>query len=250
MNLLALDFDGVVWDSVGECYHTAVSTFKRLFAREPGVDEALFRQGRWLVRTGRDFYVVLRHSEENPAVDWQGFDKAEFSALKESWLQECLAYETSFYELRQRQRDGDFAAWSAHQQPYPEFLEQLPELRQLFGEIVVATTKDETSAKKLLASVDLDFAVVGREFSVDKAEQIHHLCQSRNLAPASVVFVDDLIDNLERVQSTGATVALADWGYNTPHERRQADEAGIARLQLDGLAKQLKGLIPVLPPCL
>lgn len=237
---LALDFDGVIWDSVGECFVMARRAYQNLFGLPCADLEANFRRGRWLVRTGGDFLLILQLAMHDPDGDLTTFSKEEFARLKTQKSDECRAFEAEFYQLRALCRDQHWAEWVSYQKPYPLFLEQLGALRQMFDEVVVCTTKDSRSAQLLLESARLEFAIWGKEQGLDKGEQIRDFCRSRAARPEQIFFIDDLIENLEQVRPTGATCGLASWGYNTPAERQQALALGFPVLEVFNLSSDVR----------
>lgn len=233
--ILALDFDGVIWDSVDECYEVARRALAALGEELPGDFRQQFRDARWLVRTGDEFYPVLQLIQEQPATDFAAFDKNEFERRKAELQERSEAFHREFYTQRARLRDQDFERWMQLQQPYPQVLEALPRLRQAFQDTVIVTTKDEGSVHRLLGSVGIELPVLGKEFSTDKAEQVRHLARERDVSTDQVVMVDDLVDNLLQVEPTGARLTLADWGYNTAQEQARARRRGIAVVSPEGL---------------
>ena len=237
--ILALDFDGVVWDSVDECFATAVTTYKNLFHEDCSGLEAPFRKGRWLVRGGWDFMTVLNMARENPDRDWDAVAKDYFSGRRDQ-EPHGKEFEAEFYRVRAEQQHDSPSAWAASQKPYEGFVAQLPALREAFREVVLTTTKDEKSAHMLLATAGIKMSVWGREHGTQKGAQITDLCSQRSLAPNKVVFIDDLMDNLEQVSPTGAHGFLAGWGYNTERERERARSAGYRVLEQENILQQLE----------
>lgn len=235
--ILALDFDGVVWDSVGECYQMARRAYRELLGKEAAECEPAFRSGRWLVRCGGEFLLLLELAFENN--DLSGFSKDEWAQKAAANEARLLQFEPVFYRHRQLCRENETQAWLAMQSAYPEFLEELPRLQEAFTELVVCTTKDEASARQLLETVGLKLSIWAKEHGVHKGEQIRDLCQKRGVAATEICFVDDLLDNLEQVEPTGARLFLADWGYNTPAEQAAARARGIPVVSVKGLAAQL-----------
>jgi phosphoglycolate phosphatase-like HAD superfamily hydrolase len=238
--VLALDFDGVVWDSVNECFESACVAYQNLHQVDCKKLEKPFRAGRWLVRCGGDFYVVLKMALENADRNWEHVTKAEFTALKEANSDQVKAFETEMYRVRADRQKKDPDGWAASQKPYQGFVDQLPELKEAFQEIVLTTTKDEASAALLLGTAGIKMSIWGREHGVHKGEQINDLCSRRQVSATRIVFIDDLLDNLEQVRPTGAHAFLASWGYNTPDEQRAASEAGYGVLQQESILAQLQ----------
>jgi phosphoglycolate phosphatase-like HAD superfamily hydrolase len=236
---LALDFDGVFWDSVGECYVIAQRAWAELFGHQLPPCEAGFRAGRWLARVGSDFGVLLQLASEDPGADLHSFPRAEWELRQQVFPGK--QFEETFYRLREQARRQDPAGWAALQGPYREFVAELPELKRVFGEPAIATTKDAESVHTLLRPLGLDLTVLGREVTTDKKLQIGRLCQEWGVQAAEIWFVDDLLDNLRPVQEIGARVALAAWGYNTPDERDTARREGIPLLRLGHVLEGLCG---------
>lgn len=237
--ILALDFDGVIWDSVDECYEVARRALKAMGEEPPGDFQKQFRQARWMVRTGDEFYPVVKLIEERPDTDFTTLDRSEFQQRKAELQERSEIFHREFYAQRQRLRDQEFERWRELQRPYSQVLEALPRLRKAFQDTVIVTTKDEGSVHRLLGSVGVELPVLGKEFSTDKAEQIRHLAAERGVPTDLVVMVDDLVDNLLQVEPTGARLTLANWGYNTPGEQQRARRKGIAVVspeELEGLS--------------
>lgn len=238
--LLALDFDGVIWDSVGECYHTALRTWRRLGHPEIEAPEATFRSGRWLVRTGGDFGLILEIASEDPDRDLTGFPKEEFARRAAAEAEVLEAFDRAFYEERDRARSENLDEWLHQQAPYPGFVAEIPALQEEFREIVLCSTKDEASIRELLSTVDLDFPVLGKGFGTDKRDQVRHLMASRDLPADRILFVDDLLPNLDPVSEVGVRIALAGWGYNTPAVREEARQRGIPVIRLGHVLEDLR----------
>jgi phosphoglycolate phosphatase-like HAD superfamily hydrolase len=237
--ILALDFDGVVWNSVDECFDTACKAFQSLFQVDCKQLEKPFRAGRWIVRCGGDFYVVLKLALQNPDRDWEKLDKAEFARMRDSDPQ-SKAFETEFYRVRAERQQNCPEQWAASQRPYAGFVAQFPELKAAFREVVLTTTKDQQSARMLLATAGIEVAIWAREQGTHKGDQIKDICKQRDIAATQILFIDDLLENLEQVAPTGAHGYLADWGYNTPGEQQAARANGFPVIHQDRILKQLE----------
>ena len=177
--LIALDFDGVLWDSVHECFVVGCIAYERLGGSFPSTrtEEELFRSGRPFCKTGEDFYVVFRALEEYPATDFKSFSKEKFEELRQRYKNDSAVYESIFYEERGRMLKKDPDGWAALQSPYPGILTEIDILQKTYQHVAVATTKDEASAKFLLAKHHLSLEVVAKETSCDKIDQMHYLSE-------------------------------------------------------------------------
>lgn len=241
--VLALDFDGVIWDSVGECFVMARRVYTEMYGLPCSDLEAPFRRGRWLARTGGDFLLILRLAMADPEGDLTHFPKVEFEKLQHDKAAETAAFAKEFYALRDKTRDENWSEWLSFQQPYPLLLQQFDELRKIFDPIVVCTTKDTRSAQALLASAGLELPIYGKELALHKGEQIKALCQQHGVQHRQIFFIDDLVENLDQVRPSGAACGLAAWGYNTAAERQRALAEGYPVLEVFSLAHDLKTLL-------
>lgn len=235
--VLALDFDGVIWDSAGECFETGWRAYKELFGSDMSgeTNRAKFLAGRPLARTGHDFFLILRLLEGQPDLDLSTYSPAEFLTLRQQWAEEAAQFNTLFYQLRSKYRDEDFDAWASWQGAYPDMVRLLDRWQDRFTGVAIATTKDAASAHALLQSVGRDWPIFGKEFSVDKSLQIAGIAEQFKVEPSEILFIDDLLENLEQVAPTGAQTAMAEWGYNTDELKREARALGYTVLDINGL---------------
>jgi phosphoglycolate phosphatase-like HAD superfamily hydrolase len=226
--VLALDFDGVIWDSAGECYQTGWRAYKELTGRvlDGREYERGFLRGRPLARNGHDFYVLFALMDEDPSRDLAQMPHSQFVKERSVRAEQASKFDRVFYLLRSHIRDTQQKTWFSWQKPYPELLKLLDKWEDKFSGLALATTKDTASAQALLNSTKRFWPVFGKEFSEHKADQILGISQHYKVAPSEVLFIDDLLENLHQVKPTGAKTALADWGYNLPDSWAQAKEEG------------------------
>lgn|GEM_PF-841761 len=235
--VLALDFDGVIWDSAGECFQTGWRAYEELTGRrlDQREFERGFLRGRPLARTGHDFYTLLALMEEDPERDLAQMPYESFLKERSRRADSAAKFDRVFYMLRAHIRDTDPALWASWQQPYPELLEVLEKWEEQFSGLALATTKDTASAQALLNSTGRYWPVFGKEFSEHKADQIQGISQHFKVSPSKVLFIDDLLENLHQVKPTGASTALADWGYNLQDAWAQAQDEGFRVVSLKEL---------------
>ncbi|MBI2266611.1 MAG: hypothetical protein HYU64_15850 [Armatimonadetes bacterium] len=239
--ILALDFDGVIWDSVRECLVVGAEAYRaaggRLLSQEWA--EKHFYAGRPLCRTGQDFYLLFRLPAENPNLDFARFPYPDFIRAREAYREEMASFEKLFYEIRRHWVLDRFEDWANLQAPYSGILREISEISQIYADIVVVTTKDEHSASRLLGRWNLHIPVYGKEFSTNKGEVLKYIQGKCGILPEQICLVDDLLENLLPHRDLGVRLALAGWGYNTVESREWAKEQGIPVLELGKLRKGL-----------
>lgn len=226
--VLALDFDGVIWDSAGECFQTGWRAYQELTGRilSDRVYERGFLRGRPLARTGHDFFILLKLMEDDPERDLAQMTLDEFMKERGTHAEQAAKFDRIFYLLRAHFRDTEQAQWASWQQPYAELVRVLEKWESRFHGAALATTKDTASAENLMASTGRKWPVFGKEFSEHKADQIHGIAQHFSVETKDILFIDDLLENLEQVAPTGAQTALAEWGYNLIESREEAKAKG------------------------
>lgn len=246
---VALDFDGVVWDSVDEAFEIAWHTWTRLHAPLPTPKDDMrrrFREARWQCKDGHDFYVVMHLLAASPPGDVGRMSAEAFREVRmdpEVGLDSDRFVE-AFYARRAEMRDTDREAWLSLQRPYPGVVEQVKQMQATVRGVAIATTKDAESARALLELAGLgDLPIFGREVSLDKRDHMRAIARTFDIPVGRIAFVDDLLENLLPLAPLGVSLGLAGWGYNTPEEQRRAETLGIPVMALDTLARQVGTLL-------
>ncbi|GAB3125534.1 HAD family hydrolase [Streptomyces calidiresistens] len=235
--VLALDFDGVVCDALVECALVTwlgVHPLDRSLSGAEHVD-ALPEEFVERFRTVRDYsrlldHFVVAHAPESAAITSQaGFDRL-FASLPADDVRRFTDRAT---EARTwfRTREPEF--WLDLHRLYPGIAELL---RRHSGSVVIVTAKDADSVDAILdhhglrRTVAEVFGECGR-----KEEAVREIAARRGLAPERVTFIDDNLANAVRVAATGAHVRWAQWGYQTPEHRAEAERLSLRPLHLDDL---------------
>lgn len=235
--VLALDFDGVIWDSAGECFQVGWRAYQELTGEvlSDRTFERGFIRGRPLARTGHDFYILLKLMHDDPERDLAQMTLEEFGHERGVHAEMAAKFDRIFYLLRAHFRDTEPEQWASWQQPYPELLKVMDEWESSFQGVALATTKDTDSAGFLMKTTGRQWPVFGKEFSEHKADQIEGISQHFHVETEHILFVDDIMENLDQVRPTRARCVMADWGYNLPESRQEAVEHGYQVVSLEGL---------------
>ncbi len=244
--ILALDFDGVICDTVRETLTSAWEVYREIWngrsGHPPPQAEAAFHRLRPALEIGWEAPILLRAIIEGvPEADllrdfqavWRqrileahhldrGVLLARFDAARDAWIR------------------TDMRGWLASNRFYPGIAERLRVIVQSDASIFVITTKERRFAHLLLErnGVNLPAAQVwGKERARPKADLLRVLRQTHPVAYGDVWFVEDRLKTLRSVQEQADLDAvglfLATWGYNTPAEREEAHaDRRIARLTL------------------
>ena len=263
MQVLALDFDGVISDRAFESFVVALRTYLREGVDVPATRRMLdlgevplaeldghpfYRDFLDLMPLGNraeDFGVALCLIDRAEKVD----DQASFDLSRESLGKESLArFHHAFYQERQALRAADPGAWLGLVRPFGSFVSILRS-RSQSRTLALATAKDRASVDLLLDAYGISdlFAeglIVDKEAGRSKRSHLERLRESLGANFEDFTFVDDKLNHLEDVSSLGVRGVLAGWGYNGERERLLAMERGFRVCDLDEAEEALFGAIP------
>lgn len=260
--VIALDFDGVVCDSVGE---SSLSAFKAAAiywpdvfatpeaeAAKPRLVEQM-RAVRPVVETGYENIVQIRCLYEGVGVDdmlerWHGGMLSDYMA---KWALDRDKLVKLFGSVRDEWIAADLAGWLAPNRIYPGVAEAVRAALAGGDEVYVVTTKQARFTHTLLrdmAGIDFPMDRI-HSTTVSGEPKSRVLARLMELHPGAggYVFVEDKFTTLEKVIQAPETAGkwqlfLVDWGYNTPPERQQAaDSPHIELIGVERFAQLMGG---------
>lgn len=251
----ALDFDGVICDSCGESSASALKAAKvhwpSLFEGvPPDVDDWILtnmRAVRPVVETGFENILLVRLLLElklpalrsTPATEGLTVEGllphgkwAELQPqLMKAWGQDKDELIHLFGDVRDKWIAEDLPGWIGANRIYPGVPDAL---RFSSSDTYIVTTKQARFADALLDSVGVKVPE-GHMYGLGSGPKTSVLqdLQAKHQG-ASLHFVEDRLATLKNVIATpaleGWSLYLADWGYNTPEER--ADAETISRIEV------------------
>ena len=235
MNVLALDFDGVICDSAGEVLQTALGAWSTIF---PGSQlQSLMEEGpeikgafNRLVPLGNraeDFGVALHILENDLEIHGQeAYDRIR-TTLGPRWLER---FHQEFYRARERLRTENPERWFGLHRTYPLFIDALRRHQQ-DATYSIITAKDGGSVRRLLKHFAIDHLfpadlILDKETGIAKTANLEILLDRLECNPPHITFVDDKLNHLVTTASLGVRGVLAAWGHNTEREHRAARNRG------------------------
>lgn len=234
VDVLAIDFDGVVADALQEC---ALVTWIGGRGPVPGlsgaeqlerVPDAFVERFRRIRNHARSLdHFVVAHEPAADTVDSQAAFDALFSGLEPEYVRTFTSAATA---ARERLRTGEPDFWLGLHTLYPGMAGLL---RRHNGRVVVVTAKDEASVRAILARHGLEHTV--REVlgeCGDKAAAILGVSARWGVPAGDITFLDDNLTHVRRVAATGARARWALWGYATPEHRAEAERYAVPALHL------------------
>lgn len=218
--VLALDFDGVICDSVDECLITACNAWNMLQGSstriaslaevEPHVAQR-FRQHRHLARNAPDFWPLLHWTLTGNTT----LDEAELASFRMENTRIIKRFEPAFFAAREEYRSKDPEQWLALNRYYPEFQDGWDQLMGKYPTHII-TTKDLRSVEYFNRQWNLGIPpehLWTNEQRLSKGAIAQRIINESGIRPEELFFVDDHPHHLQDVATTGACCFWASWGY-------------------------------------
>jgi plasmid maintenance system antidote protein VapI len=218
--ILALDFDGVINDSLDECLISSYNAWQVIEksghwaysnADIPQTIVDCFRANRYLARNGAEFWLILMASK----LASDTITAEVFEQLRQEHSSFLHTFEQIFFDVRNRYRTEDMERWLNLHTRYDQSKERWADL--LSSTIChIVTTKDLASVKLFNQHWELGIRednLWTRELDLPKSEIIELIADRANCTTDQIYFVDDHPDQVAIVASTGANYYWASWGF-------------------------------------
>ena len=244
-DFLALDFDGVIADSIGECLVIGYNAYGR-YTRSGGQIDQLDELGqgyqneckrlRNFIRSGEDYvYINFAIDKQAPIQDQQAFD---------SFVKRYVNLKDTFYDLFYQER-AFFSStytdtWIGLNPLYKGVKQFLIEYNAK-ARLYIITTKQIKYALTILTANHINlqaencFTAVGRE---TKLKIIQHLLDKNEIPADRFYYVDDQVETLLEIKESGVHCLLAEWGYTDREQILRAGKEDIHGIQLDDFLRQ------------
>jgi hypothetical protein len=216
--ILFLDFDGVICDSIDECFVSSWLAYHRRPGAPLPSSVAVGMRGRFaemrpFIRSGEDYVVIQRLLAEGRVVSTQAeFDAALAAEGETERIKEV------FYAARGNLLETDRAYWLSLNRVYREVRGPLARIADSEDVRVLSTKKSEFIVEILAANgISMPIRRVIYTGSQTKMEIIAAMIGPSDRA----LLIDDQIDHLLACADPRVEVRLALWGYIRPEWPRQ-----------------------------
>jgi phosphoglycolate phosphatase-like HAD superfamily hydrolase len=252
---LALDFDGVICNSIHDSLLTSINAFievvpdhhlppgtpldkRTVYSFEESNGEFFTNFSRLmpLGNFAQDYYVILRLIENNLAETIRS--QENFDRYKADLSQSVLSsYQDIFYRIRYAWQKEDPEGWAEILVPFPGVVDAIHTLSRVFN-CAIATSKDQTSVDMLLKKWGLTALfppenILDKDFAPSKRDHLVRFHELHGTPYSRMYFIDDKVHHLLSVRDLGVHAYLAKWGFNTPREHAHAQQQGIGLLTLE-----------------
>lgn len=207
-----LDFDGVIVDSIDECFQVSSLAFNGIGHQVSSEEKDLFYQYRYLVQPAQNYFLLYKAIKQFINGSVQDIPET-FTRLEESEDKKLLElFEFTFFRIREFLQQDEHAWLSAHRlSDYGKTLQN----KKLEGYHIV-TTKNKRSVELLLKHFDIDIPSIydKEDYRIEgtKGKVIDGILKKYSYQEA--IFVDDAVNHLKTVTNPQVKPYFADWGYD------------------------------------
>jgi phosphoglycolate phosphatase-like HAD superfamily hydrolase len=249
LKILALDFDGVIVDSVLDSLFVGHNAYLRLYGQEKkknfggelftfenweNIKKNYFKEIKYYrtlrpyIRGATDYGLIQKLMEEKKVIESQ----EEFDHYRNSIQFDFEDYEKEFYKERERLQNIDFRAWFNLEPPYLKIIEGIKKFLEEGIKIVIATSNRRKAITKSFTPEYFGFTIepediFDKRFGEDKSEQIRHIVKLYQVNFEDIYFIDDQVSHLVKTRPLGIQVFLAGWSYATKIQKEMAQKQNI-----------------------
>jgi phosphoglycolate phosphatase-like HAD superfamily hydrolase len=249
MKVLAVDYDGVIVDSVMDSLFVSHNAYLRLlgsanrqkfggqlftFQNWPIIQQKYskeiqyYRSLRPYIRGATDYGLIQKLMEEGKHIQSQ----REFDQHRETVQFDFKKFDDAFYQERKRLQQENFKGWLSLEPPYKEVIRCIHQFVQEGMKVMIATSNRREYIARAFQPLYHDVPIepediLDNRFGEDKSSQMHHICDKYGVDYQDIYFVDDQLAHLEQTRDLGIHVFLAGWSYATGKQKKDARAQGI-----------------------
>jgi len=238
-DILALDFDGVLVDSIAECLIVGYNAYRNAIGRPQGISDlgqlpvAVQQESRRLrnfIRHGEDYvYIFQIIAEKYPTID-----QADFDRFIEKNIHYQREFRSHFYRERSRFLHEEPTRWLSLN-PFYEGMSDFMKKFQPAKRLYIITTKKLEYVKVVLTHAGINLPeenLFATDSGRGKPEIIADLLDKTKLPPNNFFFIDDQVDTLLKLQKLNIRLFLASWGYTNKQQINQVKKSAILVITL------------------
>ena len=255
MPLLAIDYDGVIVDSVLDSLfvsHNAYlelvgSSNKKVFSGErltfqnwtkiqKKYDQEIqyYRSLRPFIRGATDYGLIQKLLEEKRYLR----NQQEFDYYRNTVQFEFQKFHQLFYQERKRLQEKSFEGWLKLEPAYQEVVRGINHFVQEGVKVVVATSNRREYIARAFHPNYYNIPIKEEDIldvsmGEDKSNQMKYINKYYGVQCDEIYFVDDQLTHLEQTRGLGIHVFLAGWSYATLQQKEKAVLEGIPIIEFE-----------------
>jgi len=219
IDLLAMDFDGVIADSIMECAVSGYNGFAKFtnsskYIVDPNeIDETsllIFQRMRPFIRSGEDYIYLFQALIDKVTIGNQN----DFDDFKAEHIDRKIIYHDYFYSSREELFTNHFSKWM---ELNPLYNGMKIFLNSISIDFHIISSKASKYINEILLQNNIsikDKNVHSTEDGLDKIEILQNIMSKNNYNAVNTYYIDDHLDTLIKMNKSKVNCLLAMWGYN------------------------------------
>ncbi|UCG69320.1 MAG: HAD family hydrolase [Thermoplasmata archaeon] len=251
MKILALDFDGVLCDSVNECLINSYNSFniidnmptKKVYSLKMLVTSEVetFTKFRPLVRVAREYYALWYLIKKNQPIDpYKNIrEQIKISDYK------LDVFNTIFLQQRREWMGKDIRSWLSHNPLYAGINEVLIKIFKREN-VFIVSSKNKSAISAILENNGISIGkdkIWGADCNMDKVYVLNRFKEKYAISFSDIIFLDDNIYDLLKAKELGILGFCALWGYSLVNEKKRIRDNGIPVIALEDFGDWAKNIL-------
>ena len=209
-----LDFDGVIADSIDECYAVSCETYygRSAIPYDEDIYKELFYRFRGLVKPASEYFCLHKSIEEYLLKGTDSVNVIFHRNLDEFNQNAADIFEKKFFYTRLLHQENNFLAW-IEMNPLTEFGQLL--VGRENNDIYIVTTKNRHAVESILEYYNISVAGIYASDEIksagNKGSLISGVMDLKNEKKS--MFLVDAVEHLMTVSDKRVRCYFDDWGY-------------------------------------
>ncbi len=253
MEVLAIDFDGVISDSALKSLFVSHNAYCRHFGPEvkKNFGGELFTFENWeqmkkkysrqmeeyrrirsYVELSGDFFVLIKIIEEQIEIN----NQEEFRKVRQQLVFDYSFFHDLFFQEKEKWQNKDFGRWFSLSPTYRDVVAGIKRFLSEGRKIVIATSNLGKAIHPAFHPDYLGFHIdlkdiFDKNYGKNKSDHMKAIAAQYNVKMNEIYFIDDQLSYLEETQRLGVNVFMAGWGYCTAEQKEIARGKGITVIE-------------------
>lgn len=219
-NLLCLDFDGVICNSINECLLVTYNCYFKIIGDSNNQAEEIagipieirerFYNNRYLVRPAKDYFLLMKLVLEGNSLIEEEYFNNNLVGM-DGYLDE---FEKLFFYYRENMIKEKLHLWLSLNPIYNEFLDYYNKNNE--REFYIVTNKNRVAVEVILENNKIKFNsenIFAKENFTTKESALKEIAILNNLKNSQILFVDDSPATIKELTQQFPNSYLANWGY-------------------------------------